>query len=119
MYCPHCKEDHVVSPTYDNSRNHVGNFCNRKKLLTDATTPLWDGESITSELMRFVDETVDMTVLKRMDDERIPFLSKRIAFRLLQTEWAKERRLNFAFAQYWLTSVIRTVWTDLQTEGGR
>lgn len=118
-FCKYCNEEHVVSPTYDNERNLVGYFCNREKLLIESDTPLWNGLPITTELMRFVDERVDMTVLERMDFDRIPFLAKRIAFQLLQTDWAKGLRLNFAFAQYWLNNVIHTVWVDLNAKVGR
>jgi hypothetical protein len=118
-YCVHCKTEHVVSPTYDNKRNLVGYFCNREKLLVSAETPLWDGENISRHILEFVKERVDMDVLERMERGRIKYLAKRVAFQLLQTDWAKERRLNFAFAQYQIYLDLVTIWTDLQPEGGR
>lgn len=106
MYCEHCKEEHVVSPTYDGAGNVVGQFCNRAKLLATAYTTEWNGENIRPHIMAFMRENLDIKAMKRMKPERLIFLAKRLAYRLLQTEWAQKRRLNFAFVTYWMHKEI-------------
>lgn len=101
-YCRRCETAHVLSPTYDGERRVVGYFCNRTKLLAKAGAPRWNGEDIRPHVAAFVRERVDISALNRMHKSRLPALAKRIAFQLLQTEWAKQRRLNYAFAQYWV-----------------
>lgn len=108
-YCPRCSCRHVLSPTYDGERKVVGYFCNRTKLLAKAGAPRWNGEDIRPHVTAFVSERVDLGALNRMHTSRIPALAKRIAFQLLQTEWAKRRRLNYAFAHYWIEAEILNV----------
>lgn len=116
-YCKHCGEIHIVSPTYDGDHNVVGYFCNREKLLCEAVDSTWNGTDIMEQLRPFIVDRVDFKALYRMERSRIKFLAKRIAFQLLQTEWARSERLNFAFVQYWMTVEITGIYDRLQAAG--
>jgi len=114
MYCSHCNELHIVSATYDNNGNPVGYFCNREKLLVNSDTPIWDGENIVSEFIGgYVYETVDTEVLARMQSDRLTALSKRIAYRIMRTDWAEKRRVNFAFVTYWVNEQVKRIHAEL------
>lgn len=112
-YCPHCNESHIVSATYDNNGTLVGYFCNREKLLIESTAPVWDGEDVSEYIGQFVRETVDIAVLERMQPDRLIALSKRIAYRLMRTEWAEQRKLNFAFVTYWVNEDVKRIYSGI------
>ena len=124
-YCPHCKEEHIVSPTFDTDGTPVGFFCNRVKLLVSAESEkaIWNNEDITSWIEAFTASYIDIEALKRLSSKRLTALAKRIAYAALQTEFAKSRRLNFAFMQYYAERSARELYTMTvtgdQTEGGR
>lgn len=125
QYCPHCKEDHIVSPTYDAVGNPVGFFCNRVKLMVsvESDRAVWNGEDVTEWINGFTTSYIDIEALKRLNEERIPALAKRIAYALLQTEYAKARRVNFAFVQFYAEKQARKMYittaSEDKTEGGR
>jgi hypothetical protein len=113
-YCPHCNEEHVVSETYDNEGTLVGYFCNREKLLISSEAPIWDGENVLTEFLGgYVYETVDADVLARMQPDRLIALSKRIAYRIMRTDWAEKRNINFAFTTYWVNELVKRLYSEI------
>lgn len=119
-YCPHCGEEHIVSPSYDTDGNRVGYFCNRVKLFAEAErqdTAIWNGEDISAAIDGFCGSFIDPQALIRLSRDRLPALAKRAAYAFLQTEYAKERRVNFAFAQYYAQRHAEFAYAYL-TEGG-
>jgi hypothetical protein len=117
-YCPYCNEAHIVSPTYDSNGEHVGYFCNRTKIMTEAFTPIWNGQDLAAVAHQYADQAVDIEALRRMDRGRLHALAKRLAYRVMQTEEAKVGRWNFAFLAHWF-HVRLTVMYDSLTEGAR
>jgi hypothetical protein len=104
-HCPHCSEEHIVSPTYDNEVNIVGYFCNRTKLMTEGDA-VWDGEYIVDLVRQYIDDNIDPVAFKHVPPERTLYLAKRFAYRLLQTDEAQKRRLNFAYLTYWFKVLL-------------
>lgn len=120
-HCPYCNETHTVTPTYDNVGNIVGYFCHREKLLVEVTNnnAVWNGEHIGKEIDEFTYEFIDKEALKRLKPDRLSALAKRVAYAFLQTDFAKERRINFAFVHYYALKSARGLFYAVQAEGGR
>lgn len=113
-YCPHCKQEHVVSSTYDNNEVLVGYFCNREKLLVEAVDSVWDGENIATDFINgWVYETVDTDALARIQPDRLIALSKRISYRIMRTDWANQRNINYAFVTYWVNEIVKRLYAEI------
>lgn len=106
IYCPYCEIEHVPSKTADNQGNVVGLFCDCERLLIRVNTPCWNGESILPQLNRFLKASVRLNALKKMDNDSIRRLSKKMAYLFLQTKYGKERKLNYAFVEYHTRDII-------------
>ncbi|WP_276913155.1 hypothetical protein [Aneurinibacillus aneurinilyticus] len=113
MYCRFCNTDHIASETMDTKGNVVGLFCNREKALIVATTTKWNDEDIYDVIERYVYANVDSVALKRIKPEKVSGLSRKIAYLFLQTKYAKERNLNYFFAQYHILDAIRRMKSRL------
>jgi hypothetical protein len=124
-YCPHCNEEHIVSPTFDNNGDIVGYFCNRAKLLVDVTNHdgIWDGSPVGFEIGEFTVKYIDVEALRKLNPSRLSALAKRIAYAFLQTDFAKERRINFAFVHYYALIFAKGIYYEVvygkQAKGGR
>lgn len=97
-YCRFCNETHVVSETLDKNNNVIGLFCNREKALITAFTVEWNGEDISGAISRFVDFNVDKPVLRNVQGSKLRSLAKKLAYQFMQTSYARERKINYAFA---------------------
>lgn len=106
-HCWHCDEKHIVSETKDGQGNVVGLFCNRNKAMIVAKTTRWNGEDIYPQLERFLERNVDTIALVRICGEKINGLSRKMTYLFLQTEYAKERGINYYWAQYHALSIVR------------
>ncbi|WP_029100206.1 hypothetical protein [Brevibacillus thermoruber] len=106
-HCFHCGERHIVSETMDGQGNVVGLFCNRKQAMVVVKTTRWNGEDVYDRLERFAAANVDTQALRRIKPEKVEGLTRKIAYLFLQTEYAKERKINYFFVVYHMRSIIR------------
>lgn len=108
-YCRFCNEEHIVSETLDPNGTAVGLFCNREKAMITAFTTLWAGEDVLPAINRFVGATVDRVALARIKPERMSGLARKIAYQFLQTQYAKDRKINYAFTTHHVLAEIRRI----------
>ncbi|AWB45292.1 hypothetical protein DCC85_14360 [Paenibacillus sp. CAA11] len=106
-YCRFCNEEHVVSETRDTLGNIVGLFCNREKAMVTSHTTAWNEEDIMPAIERFVDATVDRVALARIKTDKMSGLARKIGFQFIQTSYARERKINYAFAVHHILAEIR------------
>lgn len=85
----------------------------------ESNKAVWNGEDITDEIEAFATGFIDKQALKRLDGRRLTALGKRIAYAYLQTDFAKSRRVNFAFAQFYAERCARKIHSTVIAEGGR
>lgn len=104
--CPYCGFEHVPSLTVDPQGTVVGLFCENAKLLLRVNTTYWNGEDITRQLKRFLNASVRLKPLVKMDYDAIIRLSKKMAYLFLQTQYGKERKINYAFVEYHARDII-------------
>lgn len=104
--CPYCGFEHVPSLTVDPQGAVVGLFCENAKLLLRVNTTYWNGEDITRQLKRFLNASVRLKPLVKMDYDAIIRLSKKMAYLFLQTQYGKERKINYAFVEYHARDII-------------
>lgn len=115
-YCPFCIEEHIVSETKDPFGNIVGLFCNREKALVQSDTTRWNDENIYGELRAFARKNVDFVALNRIKPNKIAGLARKMAYLFLQTDYAKERKINYYFAQYHMATVIVRLRSELRVK---
>ncbi|WP_314587909.1 hypothetical protein [Paenibacillus terrigena] len=108
-YCRFCNEKHIVSETRDPAGNVVGMFCNRKKALITAYTSVWNGDDVLPRLEKFTEVNVDRAVLPRMQPDKLEGLSRKFAYYALQSDFARERKLNYAFVQHHILDILRAL----------
>lgn len=99
-YCRFCNEKHIVSETFDKQGTVVGMFCNREKALITAFTVEWNGEDISGPVSRFVDFNTDKAILRNIKGDKLRGLAKKLAYQFMQSTYAKDRKINYAFAVY-------------------
>lgn len=116
VYCHFCNEGHIVSETKDYRGNIVGLFCNREKALIKSDTQRWNGEDIYSELRTFARKNVDIGAIARLKPDKVAGLSRKMAYMFLQAPYAKERRINYYFAQYHMTTVISRLRSEVHAK---
>jgi hypothetical protein len=117
VFCHFCNEDHIVSETKDSRGNIVGLFCNREKALITSDTTKWNGEDIYEELRKFARRNVDHGAVSRIKPEKVAGLARKMAYMFLQTPYAKERFINYYFAQYHMTTVITRLRSEVNAKG--
>lgn len=118
-YCHFCNEEHIVSETKDAQGNIVGLFCNREKALIVSDTTKWNGEDIYGELRQFARHNVDIGAVARIKPEKVAGLARKIAYQFLQKPFAKERKINYYFAAYHMTTVITRLRSEVNAKVGR
>lgn len=117
--CDYCGFEHVPSKTMDEDSNIIGLFCDSAKLMIRVDTTKWNGEDITADLEKFLDVSVNKRSLKKMDNETIIKLSKKMAYLFLQTSFNGSRRINYAFTEYHARDIIyKFRETELREYGG-
>lgn len=108
-YCRFCNEKHIVSETRDSEGSVVGMFCNREKALITAHTSHWNGEDILPAIERFVNFHVDFEVLPRVKGEGLNGLSKKLAYQILQSNYAKKQKWNYYFVLHHALDTLRAI----------
>jgi hypothetical protein len=119
MYCHYCNEEHIVSETRDNKGVVVGLFCNREKALIISDTTKWNGESVYEEIRKFARKYVDLEAITRLKPEKVAGLGRKMAYQFLQTDYAKQRKINYYFATYHMTMVITRLRSEVRVILGR
>lgn len=109
VYCRHCNEEHIASETMDTNGEVVGLFCNRQQSMIVSNSTIWNDEDVGIAIERFANANVDSGALSRIKPEKVIGLSRKITYLFCQTSYAKERKINYFFAQHHMFIAINKI----------
>lgn len=116
-YCHFCKKKHSLRSITDNKGNEVALYCSNKRLVVKSDIALWDGEDLYGKLREYVRRTADISSLSRIRPDKIEGLAKKFAYTYCKLPYAIEKRLDYAFTQYHIQTIIVRLRSELRAKG--